>query len=106
MLDAEHPPNGAYLSAKTAGYATAGKAATPINVEARTAWRLERLRMERGDRRHGPGRSRRKPRWDPFDGAVAVAKYGLRLIGLYQRGVRNALATWLDRCLTRPAVPK
>jgi predicted MPP superfamily phosphohydrolase len=53
--------------------------------------------MERGEHHHGAERVRRKPRWDPFDGTVAIAKYGLKLTVLHERGVRNALDIRLKR---------
>lgn len=57
----------------------------------RDRWAVSRARMEAGDEKHMPDGRRRKRMWLPFKLALGAFALGLRLTGLYARGVRNAL---------------
>ncbi len=47
--------------------------------------------MELGKEKHTPRSIKRRRHWDLFKRLIALFGVGLRLIGLYDRGVRNAL---------------
>ena len=57
----------------------------------RDEWRRNRLRMESGKEKHTPRAVKKRRHWDLFKQLIALFGIGLRLIGLYDRGVRNAL---------------
>ena len=57
---------------------------------ARRAWREKRLAMERGEVKNTPDGAKHLRRWDTFKMLVGLFGIGLRLVGLYGRGVRNA----------------
>jgi len=57
---------------------------------ARQEWRQARLEMERAGVKETPI-GRQKRHWDVFKTLIAVFGIGLRLLGLYERGVRNAI---------------
>lgn len=73
----------------------------------REAWRRRRIEMERGGLRHGPDGSHGRERWQLLKLALRVFGIGLRLVGLYRRGVRNALDIRLTRLtLSFPDLPQ
>jgi len=72
----------------------------------RDAWRRRRVRMEGSGRKHTPLGHRKRRHWDRFKVLVWLFGTGLKVIGLYGRGVRNALDIRLNRLeLTFPALP-
>ena len=73
----------------------------------RDAWRSRRLEMEAGGDRFGPEGPHSRYRWKLLKLAVALFGLGLKLIGLYRRGVRNALDIRLTRLdLVFPDLPE
>lgn len=57
----------------------------------RAEWKRRRLEMEAQEVRNSPDGSRRRARrWNAFKALVELFGFGLRLLGLYDRGVRNA----------------
>ena len=59
-------------------------------VPDREEWRRKRLRMEQGEVKNTPRGGRRVRHWNAFKTMVGLFGLGLRLLGLYGRGVRNA----------------
>ncbi len=57
----------------------------------RDAWRRRRLEMEAGGDRHGPDGTHSRSRWQLLKLAIRIFGLALKLVGLYGRGVRNAL---------------
>jgi len=56
-----------------------------------TRWAIARARMEaRFEKRTPDGRSRFRP-WEIFDAVTHQLGWGLWCLGLYERGIRNAL---------------
>ncbi len=69
----------------------------------RQEWRQRRLEMERGKLKSTPFGNRRARHWDAFKALIWLFGVFLRLIGAYDRGVRNAhdiqmnrLELWFD----------
>ena len=63
----------------------------------REDWRRHRRRMEAGKEKHTPRGIKEHRHWDILKFLLAVFGAGLRLFGLYRRGVRNALDIRLKR---------
>lgn len=63
----------------------------------REAWRRQRLEMERGQVKHTPEGGRRVRHWNAFKVMAGLFGLGLRLLGLYERGLRNARDIRLTR---------
>lgn len=57
---------------------------------ARKLWRHARLEMERNEVKHTPLGPRQR-HWRGFKTLIQVFGFGIRLLGLYERGVRNAI---------------
>lgn len=57
----------------------------------RDIWAANRARMEAGDEKHTPDKRWHARRWGLFKFCLIAFKWLLHLIGLYHRGVRNAL---------------
>lgn len=64
---------------------------TSLAARRRAAWRAVRRRMEDGKEKHSPLKIKQKRHWDIFKLLIALFGVFIRLIGLYPRGVRNAL---------------
>ena len=62
-------------------------------ASSREAWRRRRVEMEAGGQRVSPVGSHGRYRWKLLKVAVAVFGLGLKILGLYERGRRNALDT-------------
>ncbi len=56
----------------------------------REQWHARRSAMERAETKHGPGGIQRRRNWIAFKQLIAVFGVGLRITGLWRRGVRNA----------------
>ena len=57
---------------------------------AREDWRRQRRRMEAAEEKHTPWGVKEPRHWVAFRRLVTLFGLGLRLLGLYERGVRNA----------------
>ena len=57
----------------------------------REAWRRARVEMETGGERSGPTGRHGRYRWNLLKKLLALFGFGLRVIGLYERGKRNAI---------------
>ncbi|MGE3931697.1 MAG: metallophosphoesterase [Rhodospirillaceae bacterium] len=87
----------ATLSNPHVGAVPAGAAPSLRQPTAFTRWAIARARMEaRLERRTPDGRRSLRP-WELFDRAVHKAGVGLWCLGLYERGVRNALDIRVNR---------
>jgi hypothetical protein len=64
--------------------------ATP--APSRDAWRLRRLDMEARQVKHTPTGARKRRHWPAFKALMKLFGKGLKLAGVYRRGVANALA--------------
>ena len=64
---------------------------------AREDWRRQRRRMEAAEEKHTPRGVKERRHWVAFRRLLALFGVGLRLSGLYERGVRNALDIKLKR---------
>ena len=64
---------------------------------AREDWRRQRRRMEAAEEKHTPRGVKERRHWVAFRRLLALFGVGLRLSGLYKRGVRNALDIKLKR---------
>ena len=64
---------------------------------AREDWRRQRRRMEAAEEKHTPRAVKERRHWVAFRRLLALFGVGLRLCGLYERGVRNALDIKLKR---------
>jgi len=64
---------------------------------AREDWRRQRRRMEAAEEKHTPRAVKKRRHWVAFRRLLALFGLGLRLSGLYQRGLRNALDIKLRR---------
>ena len=64
---------------------------------AREAWRRQRLRMEAAREKCTPRGVKRRRHWVAFTQMLALFGLSLRLCGLYERGLRNALDIRLRR---------
>jgi hypothetical protein len=60
-------------------------------ARARDGWAAARQRMETGRRKHTPRGSRRTRHWALFEAGLAGVGLALRGIGLWRRGIMNAL---------------
>lgn len=69
---------------------------TVVSQSARKEWRKARLEMERGEVKDTPF-GRRHRHWRAFKTLLEMFGFGLRLLGLYERGVRNASNIRLNR---------
>ena len=67
-----------------------------MTTASRDEWRKIRLRIEAQNEKHSPYGGREIRHWAQFSKLVRYFGSGLKLFGLYRRGVRNAL----DICLT------
>ena len=56
----------------------------------RAAWHARRSAMEASGAKHGPSGIKRRRRWGVFKQLIALFGIGLRITGLWRRGVRNA----------------
>ena len=63
----------------------------------REAWRRQRHRMEAGKEKHTPSGITTRRRWETFKFLLGIFDLGLRVLGLFERGVRNALDIRLKR---------
>ncbi len=63
----------------------------------REAWRRQRLEMERGQVKHTPEGRHQVRHWNAFKAMVGLFGIGLRILGLYERGLRNARDIGLTR---------
>jgi len=63
----------------------------------RNAWRKRRTEMQAGGDRFGPEGPHSRNRWQLLKLAIRVFGLGLKAVGLYERGVRNALDIRLTR---------
>ena len=72
-------------------------AETPRVGPAREDWRRQRRRMEAAEEKHTPRGVKERRHWVAFRRLLALFGVGLRLSGLYKRGVRNALDIKLKR---------
>ncbi len=70
---------------------------TPGVDPAREDWRRQRRRMEADEEKHTPRAVKERRHWVAFRWLLALFGVGLRLSGLYERGVRNALDIKLKR---------
>ncbi len=64
---------------------------------AREEWRRQRRRMESAEEKHTPRAVKKRRHWVIFRRLMALFGVALRLSGLYQRGLRNALDIKLKR---------
>ena len=64
---------------------------------AREDWRRQRRRMEAAEAKHTPRTVEKRRHWVTFRRLLALFGVALRLFGLYERGVRNALDIKLKR---------
>ncbi len=67
-----------------------------VSDTARQEWRQTRLEMERAEVKETPT-GPQKRHWGAFKALIALFGFGLRLLGLYERGVRNAIDIRLNR---------
>ncbi len=77
--------------------ATPGSTAAARPDPAREAWRRRRLRMEAAKEKHTPSAVKTRRHWVVFKQMLSLFGWGLRLCGLYERGLRNALRIELKR---------
>ena len=77
--------------------ATPGSTAAARQDPARKAWRQARLSMEAGKEKHTPSAVKTRRHWIAFKQLLSLFSWGLRLCGLYERGLRNALRCELKR---------
>ncbi|MCZ6862687.1 MAG: metallophosphoesterase [Alphaproteobacteria bacterium] len=77
--------------------ATSGSTAAARRDPAREAWRQQRLGMEAAEEKHTPSAVTTRRHWFDFNQMLRVFGWGLRLCGLYERGIRNALDIQLKR---------
>ena len=69
---------------------------TFVSRTARQEWRQVRLEMERGEVKETPfGRQNRH--WRVFKTLIGLFGFSLRMLGLYERGLRNAMDIRLNR---------
>ena len=66
-------------------------------AETREDWRRQRHRMEAAEEKHTPKGGKQRRHWVAFSRLLALLGAGLRLFGLYERGIRNALDIKLKR---------
>ncbi|RMH59183.1 MAG: metallophosphoesterase [Zetaproteobacteria bacterium] len=66
-------------------------------LDRRLMWAAARCWMESENFKHLRGGRRRRYHWDAFARGLRLFGFGLKLCGLYQRGVRNALDVRLNR---------
>ena len=69
---------------------------TVVAQSAKQEWRKARLGMEQGEVKETP-LGRRHRHWRAFKTLLEMFGLGLRLLGLYERGVRNASDIRLNR---------
>ena len=69
----------------------------PTRTEHREAWRRARIAMEAAKEKHGPRAVKTRRQWVAFKQMLALFGLGLRIFGLYGRGLRNALDIRLKR---------
>ena len=75
-------------------------------IDTRTGWAVARRAMEGTARKHTPRGVRRRRHWPLFEAVIAGFGVTLRGIGLYRRGVRNALDIELNEIELRfPHLP-
>jgi predicted MPP superfamily phosphohydrolase len=67
-----------------------------VPYTARQKWRQTRLEMERAEVKETPI-GRQKRHWGAFKALIELFGFGLRLLGLYERGVSNAIDIRLNR---------
>lgn len=67
-----------------------------VSHTARQKWRQTRLEMERAEVKETPT-GPQKRHWGAFKALIALFGFALRLFGLYERGVRNAIDIRLNR---------
>ncbi len=77
--------------------ATSGSTAAARRDSAREAWRRQRRGMEAAEEKHTPSAVTTRRHWGAFKQMLRFFGWGLRLCGLYERGVRNALDIQLKR---------
>ncbi len=77
--------------------ATSGATAAAQRDPAHEAWRQRRLGMEAAEEKHTPSAVKTQRHWVAFKQMLRLFGWGLRLCGLYERGVRNALDIELKR---------
>jgi len=77
--------------------ATPGSTAAARPDSAREAWRQQRRGMEAAEEKHTPSAVTTRRHWFDFNQMLRVFGWGLRLCGLYERGIRNALDIQLKR---------
>jgi predicted MPP superfamily phosphohydrolase len=65
---------------------------TATLAPSRDAWRLRRLDMEARQVKHTPTGARKRRHWPAFKALMKLFGKGLKLAGVYRRGVANALA--------------
>ena len=70
---------------------------TPTRKQRREIWRAARVGMEAGKEKHTPRAVRTRRHWVAFRQMLVLFGLGLRLFGLYGRGVRNAQDIRLKR---------
>lgn len=74
--------------------------------DSRSGWTTARRAMEATSRKHTPRGVRRRRHWPLFEAAIAGFGVALRGIGLYRRGVKNALDIELNEIELRfPHLP-
>jgi predicted MPP superfamily phosphohydrolase len=69
---------------------------TFVSQTNRSKWRQIRLEMERGEVRETPY-GRRNRHWKAFKALIELFGFSLRMLGLYERGIRNATDIRLNR---------
>jgi len=62
-----------------------------VKTASRNEWRKLRLRIENKKEKHSTRGGREIRHWDQFSTLIGYFRAGLKLFGLYRRGVRNAL---------------
>ncbi len=67
-----------------------------VSQTARQKWRQTRLEMERAEVKETPT-GPQKRHWGVFKALIALFGFALRLFGLYERGMRNAIDIRLNR---------
>ena len=67
-----------------------GKDASIVAMQGRKKWRQQRMQMEIHKEKSTPKGPKRRA-WPLFETLISLFGWGLRLVGLYDRGVRNAL---------------
>ncbi len=67
-----------------------GKHASIVATQGREKWRRRRMQMEIRKEKSTPKGPKRRA-WPLFETLISLFGWGLRLVGLYDRGVRNAL---------------